>query len=68
MIAFNILYIKEKEIYSAYISKHKSTRGKQIIFLMIPNEEKQGWHYLLVKKLSALLHGITSKHNGDFYC
>ena len=26
------------------------------------------WHYLAVKKLSALLRGITSKHFGDFYC
>ena len=26
------------------------------------------WHYYAVKKLSALLRGITSKHNGDFYC
>ena len=28
------------------------------------------WHYLAVKKLSALLllRGITSTHNGDFYC
>ena len=29
---------------------------------------KKGWHYLAVKKLSALLHGITSKHKVDFYC
>ena len=35
---------------------------------MIPSVEKEGWHYLAVKKLSALLHGITSKHKGDFYC
>ena len=33
---------------------------------MITNGEK--WHYLAVKKLSALLKGITSKHKGDFYC
>ena len=26
---------------------------------MIPNKEKEGWHYLAAKKLSALLHGIT---------
>ena len=26
------------------------------------------WHYLAVKKISALLRGITSNHNGDFYC
>ena len=33
---------------------------------MIPNGERQ--HYLEVKKLSALLRGITSKLHGDFYC
>ena len=32
------------------------------------NEEKEGWHYLVVQKLSALLRGVTSKCNGDFYC
>ena len=26
------------------------------------------WHHVVVKKLSALLGGITSKHHGDFYC
>ena len=34
---------------------------------MIPNEE-EGWHYLVIKKLSVLLRGTASKHNGDFYC
>ena len=27
-----------------------------------------GFHYLAVKKLSALLRGITSKHHCVFYC
>ena len=31
---------------------------------MIPNSE--GWHYLVVKYLSALLGEITPKHSGDF--
>ena len=26
------------------------------------------WHYLAVKSVSALFRGITSKHDGDFYC
>ena len=26
------------------------------------------WHYLAVKNISGLLSGITSNHNGDFYC
>ena len=34
---------------------------------MIPNEKKEGWHYLAVKKLSTLLRGMASKHHGDFY-
>ena len=34
---------------------------------MITNEEGRQ-HCLTVKILSALLRGITSKNNGDFYC
>ena len=41
-IALNILFIKEKEIHPAYISKHKSSCEKQKILLMIPNEDKEG--------------------------
>ena len=52
----------------AYISNHNPTREKTIILLMIPNKEKEGCHYLAVKKIFTLLRGITSKHNGDFYC
>ena len=38
----------------------------KLFFLMIPNGG--GWHYLEVKKLSALLRGTRSKNHGDFYC
>ena len=34
--------------------------------LIISNGEN--WHYLVVKKLSGLLRGITSNHKEDFYC
>ena len=33
---------------------------------MTSNEK--GWHYLAAKVLPALLRGITSKHDGNFYC
>ena len=33
---------------------------------MITNGKK--WHCLAVRSLSALLRGITSSNNGDFYC
>ena len=26
------------------------------------------WHYPAIKSKSGLLKGITSNHNGDFYC
>ena len=65
-IAVNVLYTKEKEILPVYISNHNSSREMQIVLLMIQHELKDGWHYLVVKKLPLLLHGITSKHKGDF--
>ena len=39
---------KAVKIYPAYFSKHNLNYKKQVILLMIPNEE--GWHYLAVKK------------------
>ena len=62
------MYTKEKEMYPACISKNNSNCEKQRILLMIPNKEKEGWHYLAVKKQSTLLRGITSKHHVHFYC
>ena len=39
-IALNVLYANKEKIYSAYVSKQNSNREKQVILLMIPNEEK----------------------------
>ena len=64
----NILYIEEKQILPVYISNHNFSREKWIILLIIQNEEKEGWHYLAIKKKSALLHKKTLNHKGDFYC
>ena len=44
------MYTKEKEILPAYISKQTLTTEKQIVSLMISNEEKEVWHYLAVEK------------------
>ena len=60
-LVLNILYIKEMEICPVYVSKINSNCEKQKIFLMIPNKEIEGCDYLPVKKLFALLRGITSK-------
>ena len=60
------MYAKKEKVYCAYKSKHNSNPEKQVMLLMILNGEKL--HYLAVKKISALLRGVTSKNNGDFYC
>ena len=67
-VALNILYAPHgtKKTEIAYKSKHNLTREKQVILLMISNDEN--WHYLIVKNLSRLRRGITSNHDGDFYC
>ena len=36
--------------------------------LFFNNSKREGWHYLAVKNLSALLIGISSKHKSNFYC
>ena len=61
------MYAKQEKICPAYVSKHNWNREKQVILLVISNGEKK-CHYLAVKKLSALLRGIISNYNGDFYC
>ena len=43
-------------VYHAYVSKHNSNSKKQVILLMIPNEE--GCHYIAVNQLPSLLSGI----------
>ena len=67
-IALNILFIPHntKTIRVAYRSEHNNKRKKQVILLMITDGKK--WHYLAVTNLSALLQGMSSNHDGDFYC
>ena len=65
-IAISILFVpyNAEKIRLAYKSKYYSKRKNQVILLMITDSKK--WH-LALKSLSALLRGITSKHDGDFY-
>ena len=55
--------LKKKKIYLAYayVFKNNSNREKQVIVLMISNEEKQ-WHYLAVKNYCVnCLHLFRTK-------
>ena len=67
-VALNILYVpfNTKKIEISYKSKYNLVRDNQIILLMISNGEN--WHYLAVKSLSRLLRGMSSNHNGNYYC
>ena len=49
-----------KETRPEYVFKHNLKRKNQVIFLMITDGKK--YHYLAVKKLSALFRSITSNH------
>ena len=67
-----------------YISKHNNqvnllmitTNKDDLGYIVVKNNGEwydisvniTNWHYLAVKKISALLRGITSNHNGNFYC
>ena len=55
-----------KKIRHACKSKYNLTRENQVLLLTITDDEKL--HYLTVNGLSALFRGITSKHEGDYYC
>ena len=68
-ITLNILYVpySTNEIKQAYISKYSNKRDSQVNALMI-TDGTTNWHYLTIKNIPGLLRGITSNHDGDFYC
>ena len=73
-----------KQISRAYISKYNYKCYNQVILSMITDgkkwhylslksfptfvDKKKKWFNLGRKSLSALFRGITSTHDGDFYC
>ena len=68
-ITLNIVFVPDnkKEIEPAYTSKYNCKCKKQLVLLMITDDDNR-WHYLEVKSLPTLLRGTTSNHHGDFYC
>ena len=63
-----------KKVSFLMISNGEIRKWLEILAMQVESKgcqaksEGRWWHYLAVKKLSALLRGITSKHHGDFYC
>ena len=64
----NIVFVPHntETISTAYKSKYNHKRKNQVILLMITDGKK--WYYIAVRSLPALLRGITSSNNKDFYC
>ena len=69
-IPLNIFYFepKENEIRPVFISKNNKMHNYHANLLMISDEKGTIWHYTAITSIPALLRGITSKHNGDYYC
>lgn len=56
---FNLLLVKniKEEMKQAYTSNYDFSQENKAILLVITDEQR--WHYLAVKKLSAVLREIT---------
>ena len=61
-----LMFCLLKYMYILLIFQKITQTMKKYIVLIIPKEER--WYYLAVKKLSASLRGVASKHHGEFYC
>ena len=65
-IVLNVLYAKKEKCILPTFQSKTQKHEKQTTFLIISS--KTWWHYVALNKLSALLTGITSKHDCGFYC
>ena len=54
-----VFCILKKKKYTWLILEHIAQPMKNIIFLVIPMEEKEGWHYLAVKKVICIIAWIV---------
>ena len=62
-----MLHMLKMNIYPTCILKYNSNHGKKNLFFL--NDSRQRRRALpFCQKLSALLRGIMSKHDADFYC
>ncbi|XP_057299543.1 uncharacterized protein LOC130630167 [Hydractinia symbiolongicarpus] len=66
-VALNVYFSEEDfQVRQAYVSKHNTTRKKVADVLIIQEGGKK--HYVAIKRYSALMRGLSSRHRGDHYC
>ena len=58
----------KEQIRPAYLSKYNHKSRNQVILLLMITDDGERWHYLHIRSLSALVRGISSSNNGEFYC
>ena len=59
--------LKKLQKYQDNITYGLGYLRNEVNLLMI-TDGSTNWRYLAIKNTSGLLRGITSNHNGDFYC
>ena len=67
-VTLNILYIKKKKKYVQLLFQNLIQTVKTNNYLKDPKRGKGKLTLSCSKKIISLLRGITSKHDGDFYC
>ena len=69
-VALNILSADdtEEKINIIYKSDFNRKRKHQVNLLMITNKDRDKWHYITVKNLSALLNDSSSNSHENHYC
>ena len=75
-IAMRIIFISFIDKNKTQVMHIKSDNAEIMMVLILVmllinlliTDGTSNWYYLAIKNLSGLLRGITSNHNGDFYC
>ena len=43
-------------------------KRQHIVDLLMITDNQNNWHYLTIKNMKRLIRGVTSNHQGDFFC
>ena len=64
-------------VFSAHLTDEKfnlicksdyNRQHQHIVDLLMITHSQNNWHYLTIKNMKRLIRGVTSNHQGDFFC
>ena len=68
-IALNIFSAHTTDKKLNLIRKSDYNHKRQhIVDLLMITDNQNNWHYLTIKNMKRLIRGVTSNHQGDFFC